>query len=251
MTYKTISSPHHPLIADALTLHRARGRHKQNRFLAEGKRTCESLIEAGYPLATLFVRDEHRDWAQKLRVPPQKIIVASAALIAKMSTAQTPSGVVAVFEIKPPSAGPLTAGIVLAQIHDPGNMGTLIRSAAAFGRSVIIVEGTDPYGSKVVQASAGSFGLTQLQCLSWQEVVQRAKAQQLPLTALVVQGGTPLEELPPRDRLLVVGSEAHGLPETWLADCAEKATLAMPGKTESLNAAVAGSIALYITRQKL
>lgn len=82
--------------------------------------------------------------------------------------------------------------------------------------------------------------------LSWEELIAQARREQLTLTALVVDSGKSLLELAPNPkRLLVVGNEAHGIPAEWLAACTEQATLPMPGKTESLNAAIAGSIALY------
>lgn len=250
MTYKEITSTQHELVKDAVALHRTRGRQKAQAFLAEGKRTCETFLQGGYKVVYLFITSEHLQWVQQQNVPAEKIIRTTTKVIEKISNSETPSGIIGIFEMPRQKNQPLTPGIVLAQIQDPGNMGTLIRSAAAFGKSVVVVEGTDPYNPKVIQASAGTLALTSLRQISWEDLVQQARQESILLTALVVKGRTQLEELPEKPRLLVVGNEALGLPEKWLLDCTERATLSMPGGTESLNAAVAGSIALYITRNK-
>lgn len=170
----------------------------------------------------------------------------------KMSPSVTPSGILGVFEIpKNPPLTSLSDGIVLAHIADPGNMGTLIRTAAAMNvSSVVIVDGVDPYSPKVIQASAGCLALVNLFCIDWKTLVHGAKQAQLTLVALVVTGGQNPEKISLKKSLLVVGSEAYGIPGEWLKDCNQAMTLPMPGKTESLNAAIAGSIALYLAYTK-
>jgi TrmH family RNA methyltransferase len=124
-------------------------------------------------------------------------------------------------------------------------MGTLIRTAAALGKkTVIVAEGTDPWNIKVVQASAGTIGLVNIHSLSWRELLKKKGGR--PLAALVVKDGIHPKKIDLSHALLVIGNEAHGLPTAWLRDCEYKITLPMPGNIESLNAAVAGSIAMYL-----
>ena len=165
----------------------------------------------------------------------------------KMSTVATPSGFLGLFEIPaPPAPQQLTAGLVLAQISDPGNMGTLIRTAIACGvTSIVIVEGVDPWSAKVIQSSAGTISWIHVFEFDWQTLIDHKK--DLQLCALVVSEGIMPTELNPTKSLLVVGNEAHGIPSQWQQHCDQLVTLPMPGKTESLNAAIAGSIALYWT----
>lgn len=133
-------------------------------------------------------------------------------------------------------------------MSDPGNVGTLIRTAAAMNfKTIICVDSVDPYSPKVVQASAGTIGCINLMQLTWDEIIE--KKADIPLVALIVSGGKSVSDISAHS-LLVVGSEAHGIWEQWLLDCDEKVTIAMPGKTESLNAAVAGSIAMYLLIQQ-
>lgn len=96
----------------------------------------------------------------------------------------------------------------------------------------------------MVQATAGTIGMVHIIETDWQ-TLRTYHADKL--CALVATGGKTPEELDKsKQRLLVVGNEAHGIPSEWLTDCNEKLTLPMPGSTESLNAAIAASIALYL-----
>ena len=143
-----------------------------------------------------------------------------------------------------PKATQLTSGIVLAQIQDPGNTGTLIRSAIGLGyKSVVIIEGCDPYSPKVVQATAGTLAHAKLFLWSWQELVQHKN--NLKLCALVLNDEQQDQSYPADTTLFVVGNEAHGLPQAWVDACDMTMTIPLAPQAESLNAAVAGSIALY------
>lgn len=82
----------------------------------------------------------------------------------------------------------------------------------------------------------------------WAELLE--KKGDIPLCALVVSDGRPPHKLHNVESLLVIGNEAHGLPQEWIDACEQKITLPMPGNVESLNAAVAGSIALYLSKIK-
>lgn len=245
----TITSPQNELVKTIAKLHNARTRREMRRFLVEGKRACEPFFGSRYPLAYLFITKEHVDWADGLSIDPEKIYLTTTRVIEKLSSVASPSGVLAIFDIPQETDNQkiLGPGLVLANIQDPGNMGTLIRTAAALNVTVVLVGGADPYNQKVIQAGAGALAHAKLVELPWQELVIQAKMDQLTLTALIVENGQPITALDRATRrLLVVGNEANGIPAEWLKECAEQATLPMPGKTESLNAAIAGSIALYL-----
>ena len=242
---KTISSRSHEMIKKIAALQQKKQRSKFNQFVAEGLRACTTLIESGHQPMQLFITEQHARTAQKL-ISDDKITLVPEHVMEKISGAITPSGIVGQFAIPAaPSADVLTAGLVLAQVADPGNMGTLIRTTAALNhKSVVVVEGADPWSPKVVQASAGTIGMVQIFQWSWHDLLANKKANQL--IGLAVKGGKKPSEFSMDNTLLVVGSEAHGIPDQWLADCNAQLTLPMSGSTESLNAAVAGSIALYV-----
>lgn len=233
-----ITSPDNPLVKQLSRLADSAGRREQGLFLAEGMRLIDGFIQAGWQPVHLLVRDDEplpEGWPSCVRV--------SARVSQRLSAAATASGYLAAFSVPvPPPIDPAAGGLVLAAVADPGNVGTLIRSAAAFGvRQVVLAGGADPFGPKTVQASAGALALVHLH-RGGPELLQGGA----PLCALVVDGGLPPRDFAPGPRWLVVGGEANGVPAEWLAACCERLTLPMPGGTESLNAAIAGSIAAYV-----
>ena len=244
---KRIKSLQNTLIKVVKTLHSAKGRTENRLFIAEGVRTIETICQTGLQPRDLFCTENMFDLDDHV-IKPQDTWVVDDLIMNKISLSSCPSGLLAVFEIPRPLKE-LTAGLVLAQIADPGNMGTLIRSCAAMGyQTVVTIEGCDPWSPKVVQASAGTIAQVKIFELSWNELLEYKK--KLKLCALVVAGGQAPNQIL-EDSLLVVGNEAHGLPQAWAESCDSKITLPMPGQTESLNAAVAGSIALYLGKMGL
>lgn len=241
-----LSSVNNPLIKEVLKLKTVKGRQKATLFIVEGQRACATFIEHGYKPVHLFVTEKNLDTAEKLS---KNVLLVTQTLFAKISSAKTPSGILALFAIPDhTNSKKLSAGLVLADIADPGNMGTLIRSAAAFNyKTVVIVGGCNPYSPKVIQATAGTLPLVDLFLYSWPELLHRKK--NLTLAALVVKDGQGLETCN-NETLFVVGNEARGINAEYLKDCDQLITLPMPGKTESLNAAVAGSLVLALHKLK-
>lgn len=242
---KVIVSTQNKEVRAVAKLHTSKGRQSQGKFIVEGLRASQSLIEEKKLKLSQIYTTEALAEKVKTLVPTGYITLVSEAVMQKMSAAETPSGIIATFEIpSKPQLNKLEAGVVLAQISDPGNMGTLIRSAAAMGyQTIVIVEGCDPWSPKVVQSTTGTIANVDIFQISWQELLENRG--NLKLAALVVSGGEEPNKIA-KDSLIVVGNEAHGLPEEWTKGCEQKITIPMPGKTESLNAAVAGSIAMYL-----
>lgn len=239
-----ITSRQNPEIMAVAALAQAKERALQGKFLAEGLRVCSALIKSSLRLCQLYVTEEALPSVSHL-VKSTLITVVSKPVIEKISQATTPSGIVGVFYI-PARLDPsvVQSGLVLANISDPGNMGTLIRSCVALNiKSVIIVDGADVWSPKVIQATAGMIGKVAIFTMSFEELVRHKGSKKL--CALVVSGGKKPSPTYNND-LLIVGNEAHGISPEWLALCDEKLTIPMPGPAESLNAAVAGSLALYL-----
>jgi RNA methyltransferase, TrmH family len=128
--------------------------------------------------------------------------------------------------------------VALWRVSDPGNVGTLIRTADAFGAAVALsTECADPLGPRALRASAGA--IFRVPLVEWESTQEGRRV------ALVAHGGEPLADVvlsPPVT--LYLGSEREGLPAELVAQ-SHKATIALPGEAESLNVAAAGAIALY------
>ncbi len=236
------------MIKDIRALQTVKGRRASGLFLAEGIRTILSFIEAGHKPVELYIEDKKPYLVSQIpsHIPFDRV---SESHMESISASTTPSGILAIFKLPTePDASALSAGLVLAQVSDPGNMGTLIRSAAAFGyRSIVVIEGCDPYSPKVVQSTAGSLAHVDLFRWTWDQLFENKK--DLSLCAMVAKNGTHPDKLNLKKSLLIVGNEAHGIPENWIEDCDTKLTLPMANTVESLNAAIAGSIALFIGTQ--
>lgn len=242
---KNISSITNPFIKSIIQLHNNKGRREQQRFITEGLRACQTILESKLIVETLVVTEAMLEQAEAI-ARGKPIILVGNAIMNKIAPTKTPSGILAIVHMpKPRMPETISAGLVLYAINDPGNMGTLIRSSVAFGYSqIIIIDGVDIYNPKVVQASAGTIGQAIIVNMSWQQLLQHKKRPAL--CALVAHGGTIIKP-GTKKQLLVVGSEAHGMPLALIEQCDQKLTLAMPGAAESLNAAIAGSIALYMS----
>lgn len=241
---RLITSRTNPVIKQVAELTSARERTFQQLCIVEGVRTCTTLLNSSrMKLHQLFVTEPMI--AQAKTVAPEHMITEVAdSVMEKISQTSSSSGMLGVFHIPQPTSALTGPGLVLAQVRDPGNVGTLIRTAAAFGmKSIILIESADVWSPKVLQATAGAVGSLDIFIMSWEELCMKVDKEKL--CALVVRGGKQASEVKLAHSFLVVGNESQGIPPTWLADCRQKMTVAMPGEVESLNAAVAGSIALY------
>lgn len=241
---KTINSLTNPAIKKVVTLHTAKGRSLHQEYIVEGLRSLTSYAHTGLLPIELYCVEDMIPHTQELFKKTVTTVVPPHVM-AKLSTSQNPAGMLAVFVLPPlPKPERLTSGIVLAQIQDPGNMGTLIRSAVGLGyKSVVIIEGCDPYSPKVIQATAGTLPHAQVFTWSWQELIKHKK--NLKLCALVLDDTKHASTYPASTTLFVVGNEAQGLPQAWIDECDITMTIPISPQAESLNAAVAGSIALY------
>jgi TrmH family RNA methyltransferase len=241
---KHIISPSNPEVKDIVRLHDKKARTEHGLFIVEGLKNIQTFCHAGWQPEHLYLTDKALETAHEIMDQSRAVVTVSDAVMKKMSASTTASGILALFSFKPQELLVQAGSLVLAEVSDPGNMGTLIRTAAALAcPSVIVVGGTDPFSPKVIQAGAGAHASIPVITAQWPDVVKKTNG--LSLCALVVEGGATPDNLDLTTSVLVVGSEAHGIRKEWVKACKQRLTLPMPGNTESLNAAVAGSIALY------
>jgi len=179
------------------------------------------------------------DAAAGQSIEPVELLVAGEdvepELLGEVSTLGHAPRVVGVYRRGDLPRGARDIALGLWHVSDPGNVGTLLRAADAFGACVSLSEGcADPLGPRAVRASAGA--IFRVPLLDWDALPRRR-------VALTAHGGRPLAEVDLEAPLaLLLGSEREGLPEELAS---EQATIALPGDAESLNVAIAGAIALY------
>lgn len=210
----------------------------------------QEALHAGLAVQTVYLRQDRQPLTDQWPSAAERIVLSIDAFDYAAATEQS-KGVAALLQ-KPhacyvPCSGELL--VVAAGIQDPGNLGTLIRSAEALGAAaVLLAEATvDPWNGKALRASAGS--VFRMPLLHWTEALHAdLRACGIRLLAAVPAGAGAL--IAPDTDLcggcaFVIGNEGNGLSTAMLALCDERITLPMPGPTESLNAAVAGSLLLY------
>jgi RNA methyltransferase, TrmH family len=182
------------------------------------------------------------DAARAAGIEPVELLVAgedvAAGLLAEVSSLAHPARVIGVYRRDDLPRGVRALTLALWHVGDPGNVGTLLRSADAFGAGVALSAGcADPTGPKALRASMGA--VFRVPTVGFDEAPG-------PCVALVPRDGTPLAELDLGGTVtFVLGAEREGLPEDVLAPCEARATIPSPGPAESLNVAAAGAIALY------
>jgi TrmH family RNA methyltransferase len=229
----------------------------------EGMRILEEAIRSGLKFKAVFFRASAENRAERLL--PQlaahvETLLLPDKLFASAVPSETPQGVAALVRCKhftledvlaKSQTGPLVA---IAGVQDPGNLGTILRSAEAFGAGgVLLGEGTvSPFNSKVVRASAGSVFRLPLAQTKLPRILDQMRELGLRLIATSSHKGTPLDQAALTGPLAIfIGSEGAGLPRDLLGQMTEVVAIPHSPSVESLNAGVAASIVLYeAARQK-
>jgi RNA methyltransferase, TrmH family len=226
-------------------------RDEEGSFIAEGpKIITEFLAYSNFSCTILCAEDkwllENKNLLE--RNPPQNIYETDEASLQKISLLKTPNKVVGVLLKKPNTAPPLIVdklSLMLDDIQDPGNMGTLIRIADWFGIENIICSNNcvDCYNPKVVQATMGSLPRVNVYYTSLIDFINENKKISVYAASL---DGEPITELKSiSEGIIIIGNESKGISEELLNTATNKITIPKYGHAESLNAAVAAGIILF------
>lgn len=228
-----------------------KGRREHGRFSFEGPTLVADALAANVSIEAIYATQRAYDGAPAARDAEERgapVYIVDDRTMARISDVETPSGLVAVAPATLLGAGDLLTepGVVLllADIADPGNAGTLLRTAEAFGVSRVIfgARGVEPHLPKVVRSAMGAIFRMRIAVAEPADLY--AVVGDWEVTGLAAHG-EPLDGLTWSDRAIVaVGNERHGL-GPWEPLCTRLGAIAMAGQAESLNAGVAGSIALY------
>jgi TrmH family RNA methyltransferase len=247
-------------VAAVKRLHRRSARVAERRFVVEGPQAVrEALAEGG--LLELFVTDPSSALAEQARAAGAEVLWVAEAVLAAMAETVTPQGVLGTAPLRDASLDVLHEArlvVLLEAVADPGNAGTVIRTAdAAGGDAVVLTDGSvDPHNGKCVRATAGSlFHLPVVSGPSVEEAVAAARAaglQVLATTGLEGPGTDDLDDLADCGALTaptawLLGNEAAGLSEQALALADRRVRIPLHGRAESLNLATAAAVCLYAT----
>jgi TrmH family RNA methyltransferase len=244
-----LTSLQNPQVKAAVQLHQRKGREAEGQILIEGRHPIEEAVKAGLEILTIYLRDEE----QPLSGLVCEQIPVTEAVMAKIATTNTPVPVLAVarapkFETESVFQAETLFALGITGLQDPANLGSLVRSACAFGVTGIVGVGAhvDPYSPKVIRTSVGLvFRLPILHLADFDAL----KAQMAELPELTVwgadahQGASYREVMYPEKSLILLGGEAHGIPEEAWA-FAKPLHIPMHSAAESLNVGVAGAIIL-------
>ncbi len=232
-----------------------KARRESSCFVIEGWRGIDSLLRhksRQYALETLVVGP---GWIDDPRLPDSvDSVLLPDHLFEKISDVRTAQGILGIIRhtlerfAVPPDGNIL----LLDNLRDPGNLGTLIRSAVGAGFSGILLYGdcVDPFNPKVIRSTMGTFAFCNLWQVSLPEIEQLQQAG-FSLCITTGLGGENLYEAQLREKtLLAIGSEAHGVGEELMQRANRKITIPLAPECESLNAAIAGSICMFQIAQQ-
>ena len=225
-------------------LHSPRGRKETGATICEGPNLLDALVESGVvPLLVLALADDRNAvrYAEEHDAP---CFIVTEDVLAAAAESVTPQSPIVMMEIPRRSVMRTMNTVVLDGLGDPGNVGTIIRTATAFGWDVAISRSTaDPWAPKALRSSAGAAIRAHIAAV--EDPVAEAKRIGLECVGTVVVDGGPLDAVH-RPTALFIGSEARGLAGDRVESMDRTVTIPMAGGTESLNAASAAAIAMYV-----
>lgn len=256
-----ITSPANPLVKRIRKLADRKQRRTEGVFVVDGIQPVLRAIDAGADIETLVVAPELIDGSPAERMVAEfeasggAVTRLGRAVFASISEREGPTGVAAIVRQAAPELADLSVGsdsvfVALYQVANPGNLGTIIRTADSFGASGVVLVGpsADPYAPAAVKASMGSlFALPVVHVAEPSAVLHWADAAGVSTIATSARGAEPAPEVSfPKPSLVLFGSEGGGLP----ADVVDRSDLTvripMRGTASSLNLAVAAGIVLYL-----
>lgn len=252
-----ITSTHNPKLKLIRALQgRAKERREAGAFIVEGVRLIEEAVNSNWKFR-FALYDETLSERGKLQVESLKSLgvdveEVSTILMKSLSETETPQGILAVLnDSRLPIPNSPNFILIPDQIRDPGNLGTLLRTAAAAGVQAVLLppETTDAFAPKVVRSGMGAHFRLPIHSMSWDEIKQHLNGLQVFLADMDGQSywETDLRQL----LALIIGGEADGASRQARELANQKISIPMSGNIESLNAGVAGSVLMFeVVRQR-
>lgn len=257
-----LTSIKNPLIKQVRKLHRVKERHKQNLLLLEGTNLIEAACQVDYKLDVIFYTDpwekNHQSLYRRIVNKCLKTQLVSSEVLKAIATTVNPDGVVAIAPL-PLTPEPIIAqtrlGIALERLQDPGNLGTIIRTAVATGVDSLWLssDSVDITSPKVLRASVGEwFCLPMVTDQDLSELVRQHQQQGVQVIATTAQANKSYWEIDfTCPSLILLGNEGAGLSMELIDMADDQVTIPLDNGVESLNLAVATALLLYEARRQL
>ena len=272
---EVITSRNNPLVKWASSLADKKFRDAESSFLIEGEKLSVEALAAGLPVLHIFVEEGRRESVFSLirefldddRYAQTQLTVLSEGAFAKISSEKSPQGIILAIKHldffrksdiiykEEFFLGATERAIILCSIRDPGNLGSVIRSAVAFGTEHIILSSdcVDLYNSKTVRAAMGSlFKIKATVVSDMRSCIEAIRSSgRRVLAAELRPGAVSLSDISPsRADVVVIGNEGHGIPTEISEVCTASVYIPISPNTESLNASVAAGVLMWEMSKK-
>ena len=240
-----ITSKANSVVKNAKKLHQKK--YRKSAYLIEGWHLFEEAVQAGVTIEKIFALESYRD---QLAAFPQTIWVSEEILL-DLADTQTPQGIVAVIQKEEVGLPDFSQGkfLFLEDVQDPGNVGTMIRTADAAGFTGVIVsdKSADIYSLKTLRSMQGSHFHLPIYRMSLASFVEEAKKTAMPILATTLsKESKDYRELSPlEDFVLVMGNEGQGISSVMAESADQLVHIGMKGRAESLNVAIAAGILMF------
>ena len=240
-----ITSKANSVVKNAKKLHQKK--YRKSAYLIEGWHLFEEAVQAGVTIEKIFALESYRD---QLASFPQTVWVSEDILL-DLADSQTPQGIVAVVQKEEVEQADFSQGkfLFLEDVQDPGNVGTIIRTADAAGFTGVIVsdKSADIYSLKTLRSMQGSHFHLPIYRMSSQALLEKAKKDGIPVLATTLsKDSKDYRDVPHFDQfVLVMGNEGQGISPLMAESADQLVHISMKGKAESLNVAVAAGILIF------
>lgn len=230
--------------ADIKNLKDKKYRKSMGYFMVEGEKFCHDLLETDIEIVCTITTDK------ELKDFPN-ISVVSDRQLSSLATTITNQNIICVCKAKQYELSSIGNALILDNLQDPGNVGTLVRSAVAFGfDDIYLVGGADPFSEKVIRSSAGTILKARLHMISFDDIA-RHKADITDNFVVADMSGETINKIHlPKGRIaVIIGNEGQGVSAEFMNLADKKISIPMTNGVESLNAGVAGSIIMERLRE--
>ena len=240
-----ITSKANSVVKNAKKLHQKK--YRKSAYLIEGWHLFEEAVQAGVTIEKIFALESYRE---QLVAFPQTVWVSEDILL-DLADSQTPQGIVAVVQKEEVEQTDFSQGkfLFLEDVQDPGNVGTIIRTADAAGFTGVIVsdKSADTYSLKTLRSMQGSHFHLPIYRMSSQALLKETKEVAIPVLATTLsKDSVDYRELPPIENfVLVMGNEGQGISSLMAESADQLVHISMKGQAESLNVAVAAGILIF------